>query len=135
MYCRNCGNNVEENAFACTKCGCRPIDGKNFCNNCGKETQDKQVICINCGVSLISRPSRKKIAAGLLGILLGCFGVHKFYLGYTTQGVIMLLISILSIFVLAAIPAIIGLIEGILYLTMDDIEFETTYITGHKPWF
>ncbi len=135
MYCRNCGNEIADAAFACTKCGFRPSDGDKFCNHCGKETQQKQVICLSCGRPLTSGPSRKKIAAGLFAIFLGCFGVHKFYLGYTVQGLIMLLVSILTIFILAAIPAIIGLIEGIIYLTLDDIEFEKTYVTGDKPWF
>ncbi|HEY0944594.1 MAG TPA: TM2 domain-containing protein [Opitutaceae bacterium] len=77
----------------------------------------------------------KKIAAGVLGIVLGALGIHKFILGYTKEGVIMLLVSVLSIGMLAWIVGIIGLIEGILYLTKSDEDFVATYITGRKGWF
>lgn len=76
-----------------------------------------------------------KIAAGICGILLGCFGVHKFILGYTGAGLIMLLVSLLTCFMAAPIMSIIGLIEGILYLTKSDAEFVRTYVEGRKEWF
>ncbi|MEP2776899.1 MAG: TM2 domain-containing protein [Luteolibacter sp.] len=71
----------------------------------------------------------KKLIAGLLAILLGGFGVHKFYLGYTKEGVIQLLLSFICI------GGIIGIIEGILYLTKTDDEFVATYVVGRKGWF
>lgn len=71
----------------------------------------------------------KKLVAGILAILLGGFGVHKFYLGYTKEGVIQLLLS------LVCVGGIIGIIEGIIYLTKTDAEFVATYITGRKGWF
>ena len=77
----------------------------------------------------------KKIAAGVCGILLGALGIHKFILGYTTQGIIMLLFSILTIGLAAPIMGIIGLIEGILYLTKSDEDFSRTYIQSKKGWF
>jgi len=85
----------------------------------------------------------KKMLAGLLAILLGIFGVHKFILGYNKEGIIMLSIFLISIplpcIVIGAftmyIPAIIGLIEGIIYLTKSDEEFYQTYQLGKKPWF
>lgn len=80
----------------------------------------------------------KKILAGIMGILFGTFGVHKFVLGYTAEGVIMLVVSIVG-FILCGIPTIvmgvIGLIEGILYLTKSDDEFNDTYVVGKKKWF
>ena len=77
----------------------------------------------------------KKLPAGILGILLGAFGIHKFILGYTSAGIIMLLVSILSFFLLSWVMAIIGLIEGIIYLTKSDEEFVATYVDGQKAWF
>ncbi len=77
----------------------------------------------------------KKITAGILGILLGCLGVHKFVLGYTKEGIIMLLVSVLTLGIGAGVMGIIGLIEGILYLTKPDEEFVATYVTGKKGWF
>lgn len=79
--------------------------------------------------------SSKKILAGVLAIILGALGIHKFVLGYTTEGVIMLLVSILSCGFLAPVVSIIGIIEGIIYLTKTDEQFEAIYITGRKPWF
>ena len=95
-----------------------------FCSNCGKELNENQDVCLNCGVSikrnnqLNNNPNAKaKIAAGLLGIFLGTFGVHNFYLGYTGKAVAQLLITILSCFTLSVVSAIWGLIEGIMILT------------------
>ncbi|WOO43089.1 TM2 domain-containing protein [Rubellicoccus peritrichatus] len=76
-----------------------------------------------------------KLPAGICGILLGALGVHKFILGYTKEGVIMLLVSIISFGMLAWIMGIIGLIEGIMYLTKTDEEFVATYVNGKKGWF
>jgi len=75
------------------------------------------------------------MAAGLCGILLGSLGVHKFILGYTTEGIIMLAISLVSCGILAVVPHVIGIVEGIMYLTKSDEEFVRTYIQGRKGWF
>lgn len=77
----------------------------------------------------------KKIAAGICGIVLGALGVHKFILGYTTEGIIMLVITLVSCGFLAIVPSVIGIVEGIMYLTKSDEEFVRTYIQGRKGWF
>ena len=81
----------------------------------------------------------KKVPAGICGILLGAFGVHKFILGYTTEGIIMLVISLVGGTVTCGIAAgvmgIIGLVEGIIYLTKNDEEFVATYIENKRGWF
>jgi TM2 domain-containing membrane protein YozV len=79
-----------------------------------------------------SDASSKKVAAGICAILLGALGIHKFILGYKTEGLIMLLVTILTF---GAIMGIIGLVEGILYLTKTDEEFVNTYIVEKKGWF
>lgn len=85
----------------------------------------------------------KKVLIGVLAILLGAFGVHKFILGYQKEGIIMLAVTIIG-FVLTCIGVgvflvwamgLIGLIEGIIYLTKSDQEFHNTYKAGKKPWF
>jgi len=73
--------------------------------------------------------AEKKIVAGILGILLGGLGIHKFYLGYTKEGIIQLILGFFCV------GGLIGLIEGIIYLTKSDEEFVATYITGKKGWF
>ncbi len=79
--------------------------------------------------------SSKKIAAGILAILLGAFGIHKFLLGYTKEGLIMLLVTVLTFGLGGFIMGLIALIEGIIYLTKTDAEFAATYIEGKKGWF
>lgn len=78
---------------------------------------------------------KEKIVAGILGILLGGLGIHKFYLGYTKAGLIMLLVSIISCGIGAPIMGVIGFIEGILYLVKSDEEFNETYVANEKQWF
>ncbi|MBO4876581.1 MAG: TM2 domain-containing protein [Ruminococcus sp.] len=78
---------------------------------------------------------KEKLPAGLLGIFLGGFGAHKFYMGYKKEALTMLLVSLLTCGIGASIMGPIGLIEGILYLTKTDDEFEDTYVFGHKGWF
>jgi len=77
----------------------------------------------------------KRVLAGILGIILGSLGLHKFVLGYTTQGIIMLAITVLTCGIGGAITSIIGLIEGIIYLTKSDEEFVYMYQTNKKEWF
>ena len=77
----------------------------------------------------------KKVAAGILGIILGGLGIHKFMLGYQKEGLIMLLVSVLSCFMLAGVMHVIGIVEGIMYLTKTDEDFVRTYIYGRKGWF
>ena len=77
----------------------------------------------------------KRIVAGILGILLGVFGVHKFYLGFIGTGLFMLLITVLSIGILAPVSAIIGFIEGILYLCKTDRDFYRDYEVQRRNWF
>ena len=81
----------------------------------------------------------KKILAGILGILLGAFGVHKFILGYNKEGIIMLaatiVLGVVTCGVFAWVVGVVGLIEGIIYLTKTDADFYNTYQVGKKPWF
>ena len=83
--------------------------------------------------------SRDHVAAGLLAIFLGGFGVHKFYLGYNTQGFIMLALGliggVLSFGLALGVVWIIAFIEGIIYLVKPQSEFERTYIYGKREWF
>jgi len=79
--------------------------------------------------------AEKKVVAGVLGILLGGLGIHKFYLGYTTAGLIMLLVTVLTCGFGGTVMAVIGIIEGIIYLTKTDAEFVATYVTSKKEWF
>lgn len=75
-------------------------------------------------------PQKNKVIAGILGILLGGLGVHRFYLGDVTGGVIRILLNIAC-----GAGALVGLIEGIIYLTKSDADFQRIYVVEKKGWF
>jgi TM2 domain-containing membrane protein YozV len=75
--------------------------------------------------------AEKKVVAGIFGILLGGLGIHKFYLGYTKEGIIQIVVTVVT----CGIGSIIGLIEGIIYLTKTDEEFVRTCIENQRAWF
>jgi len=83
--------------------------------------------------------ANKKMPAGLCGILVGGFGVHKFILGYQTEGIIMLVVWLVGLFltcgIASAAVSVVGIIEGVMYLTKSDEEFVRTYIQNKKGWF
>lgn len=74
----------------------------------------------------------KRVLAGILGILFGAFGIHKFVLGYTKEGIIMLVLALITC---GSVPSLIGFIEGIIYLTKSDEEFIDMYQVNQKGWF
>ncbi|HBG05684.1 MAG: hypothetical protein A2075_09615 [Geobacteraceae bacterium GWC2_58_44] len=106
-----------------------------FCHECGEVIRARAEICPKCGVRqpmmkgietiagniLGQGEPRSRVLAGVLAILLGTFGLHKFYLGQPGWGIAYLLLC------WTFIPAIVGLIEGLLYLTMSDEGFQTRY--------
>ncbi len=88
----------------------------------------------------------KKMLAGILAIFLGFLGVHKFVLGYATEGLILLLINLLAIPILSFLTCGIGfslysfsfvicVVEAVIYLSKSDQEFYQTYIVNKRPWF
>lgn len=58
MYCRTCGNKVNDNAEVCIKCGCKPLIGKSYCQNCGTKTTAQQVMCTKCRATLKSTTTK-----------------------------------------------------------------------------
>lgn len=142
MFCKNCGAQLNENAAFCVNCGVAAGQGNAYCSNCGNAVAPNAAVCLKCGAALgmqgmqgnsaagiVTGAQKSKIAAGLLGIFLGGFGVHNFYLGYTGKaiaqvlmgslGILLTLFScgFLFIFIFAAIGSSIwGLIEGIMIL-------------------
>ena len=80
---------------------------------------------------------KNKFTAGILAILLGGLGIHKFYLGHTGPGIVMLVLFILFIwtFMVPFVLGIIGIAEGVIYLTKTDEEFYETYEVNRKAWF
>lgn len=159
MICKNCSANIDDNVAYCPYCG-TPNDaqgsqqntqgyqqsqnenynqneqqsGQYFYN--GQQNYQYQQQNTNYNPQQMNtEPTKDKLVAGLLAIFLGTLGIHKFYLGYTKSGVIMLLVSIFTFGVGASVMAVIALIEGILYLTKSDAEFYQTYVQNNKEWF
>lgn len=147
-FCFSCGNVLHFSAQSCPKCGAVQISGSQpsvitptvqssrapdqlpanhvFCRGCGAGIHQSARTCPKCGavqnsVQSSEIGSNSRVAAALLALLLGSFGAHKFYLGKWVQGIIYLL------FFWTFIPGIIGFIEGIIYLTMSDNDFNKKY--------
>ena len=125
----------------CPNCSTENTGLENFCRSCGSilapSYENQQMQAPQQGAGQVPGAD-KKVAAGICGILLGGLGIHKFIMGYTNEGIIMLVVQVIGWF-LCGIPSIvisvIGLVEGIIYLTKSDEEFVQTYVVGRKPWF
>jgi TM2 domain-containing membrane protein YozV len=103
-----------------------PGPDEQYCSSCGEIIKKEAEICPECGVrqkSAVSDSSKDRTTAGILALLLGGIGAHKFYLGETGLGVLYLCFS------WTLIPAIVGFIEGLLYLTKTDEEFQRQYVS------
>ena len=112
----------------CSKCGFQNNQGEMFCKQCGKPIDDGQELCEDCAKnanaqqatqnttsnsSTVTPESKSKLAAGLLGIFLGGWGIHNFYLGFTGKGIAQIIVTIVT----CGIGSLWGFVEGILILT------------------
>lgn len=99
MFCKNCGNEINDNAVACMNCGFAKGTGEKYCANCGREINPGAAICIGCGAAVKTAPAnsgiqqKSKLVAVLLAFFLGGWGIHDFYLGYTRNGVIKIILT------------------------------------------
>ncbi len=125
----------------CTKCGAINDDMAQYCTNCqapltaigggGSGYQPAGPIPPGAMTDWKALGADKKVLAGVLGILVGGLGIHKFILGYTNEGIIQIVISVFT----CGAGGIIGIVEGIIYLTKSDEEFVRTYIQAKRGWF
>ncbi len=125
-YCTKCGAVNDEAAQYCASCQAplSPVSGYQPLQSVNQGAQGSMVDWKSLGAD-------KKIVAGICGILVGGFGVHKFILGYTNEGIIQIVITCLT----CGIGSIVGIVEGIIYLTKSDEDFVRTYIQNKKGWF
>lgn len=129
MYCKECGEIlVNEKSVICVKCGIKKGQGKNYCQECGTLVSSKNAdVCLACGVklknimtSVIGGSEKSKLVAALLAFFLGTLGIHRFYLGYTTIGIIQLVLLVAGAFtcgITSAAVFIWALVDFILILT------------------
>lgn len=139
-HCQNCGVEIDDEAAVCPECGVnqqtslegshgdRDADQK-YCVNCGTLIYKQAELCPDCGVSQPdssggANAETDQVVAGIFAILLGGLGVHKFYQGNVRNGVIYLC------FFWTMIPALLGLVEGILMLVADEEEYAEKYADG-----
>jgi len=73
----------------------------------------------------------KRVLAGVMGILFGGWGIHKFVMGMPLAGLLQILITIAT----CGLGGLIGLIEGIIYLTKSDEQFYQQYMVQKHQWF
>lgn len=106
-------------------------DAKEKAGEFAKEAKETASEFANSAKETFQSGDNKKVLAGVLGILFGGLGIHKFVLGYNKEGVILLVATILT----CGFASLIGFIEGIIYLTKSDEDFYNTYQVGKKPWF
>ena len=97
MYCKNCGAQMDPNAAICVQCGFAKGTGKKFCQKCGKEVAEGAAVCIACGCALATPVAggelKSKLVAVLLAFFIGSIGIHDFYLGYTKNGIIKIILT------------------------------------------
>ena len=127
MYCRNCGEQLNDNQAICLKCGVAVGTGKAFCKNCGKPVNEGAAVCLSCGCKI--EDEKKNEAAGnlngqdkmtmvLICLFLGGFGVHNFMMGEKKKGIMKIILTFCC-----GIGGILALIDLIKLLT-DKYEVE-----------
>ena len=114
MFCRNCGEQMNDNQAICIKCGVKTGDGNAFCQNCGNPVAPEAEACLSCGVAL-KKPAAKEPLAGqnkivmiLLAIFIGGWGIHNFMMGETKKGIVKIVTSFLC-----GIGSILGIVDAI----------------------
>lgn len=116
MFCKNCGEQMNDNQAICIKCGVKAGEGNTFCANCGKNIDPNATVCMNCGVAVkkasASYGNYDKITLALICFFLGGIGIHNFMLGETKKGIVKIVLSLCF-----GIGAILALIDFVRILT------------------
>lgn len=100
MFCRNCGEAMNDNQAICIKCGVKTGNGNAYCANCGHAIAPNADVCMNCGVAVKNAASgnlngQDKIVMILICFFLGGFGIHNFMMGETKKGVFKIIMTFL----------------------------------------
>jgi TM2 domain-containing membrane protein YozV len=91
-----------------------------YCRGCGEEIHESAYSCPHCGATGLRKSPKSKVTAGLLALFIGGLGIHRFYLGQW-WGIFYIL------FWISAIPSIISIIEGIVFLCTSDENWNQKY--------
>ncbi len=99
MYCRSCGEQMNDNQAICLKCGVKTGEGSGFCANCGQPVAPEAAVCLSCGVAVkkanAGYGNYDKIVIALICFFLGGFGIHNFMLGETKKGIVKIVCTLL----------------------------------------
>lgn len=113
MFCKNCGEQMNDNQAICIKCGVKVGEGTAYCANCGKDLAPGADVCLNCGVAVKKAAAGygkyDKITIALICFFLGGLGIHNFMLGETKKGVVKIVLSFC--FYIGSILALIDFIK------------------------
>ncbi|HEY8889707.1 MAG TPA: TM2 domain-containing protein [Clostridium sp.] len=122
--CLSCGASIDLNATECKYCG----EATSVQSPQGQVPQYQAPQFQEPQASPMYTPTgapakyKSKTTAGILGILLGGLGIHKFYMGRIGMGILYI------VFCWTYIPALLGVIEGVIYLTASDEKFYNNYV-------
>ena len=98
MFCKNCGEQMNDNQAICIKCGVKVGEGSAYCANCGKDLAPGADVCLNCGVAVKKATTGygnyDKLVIALVCFFLGGLGIHNFMLGETKKGIVKIVFSL-----------------------------------------
>ena len=131
VKCKECGHEVSDTASVCPNCGA-PVIKDIYCQKCVTRIPENIQYCPSCGArtGCAGKPRKDKTAAGLLAIFLGGLGIHYFYMGKTTAGIISLILGLCSCYVWGLVM----FAQGIFILTMSDEDFLAKYVDTDKSF-
>ena len=112
MYCKNCGEQMNDNQAICLKCGVKTGEGTAYCANCGQPVNPGAEVCLNCGVAIKKAAGYgkyDKITIALICFFIGGIGIHNFMLGETKKGIVKIVLSFC--FYIGSILALIDFIK------------------------
>lgn len=118
MFCKNCGEAMNDNQAICLKCGVKTGTGNAFCANCGNAVAPNADVCLSCGVAIKNAVNgnylngKDKVTMALICFFLGGLGIHNFMLGETKKGILKIVLSFC-----AGIGGILALIDFVRILT------------------
>ncbi len=100
MFCKNCGEAMNDNQAICLKCGVKTGEGNAYCTNCGESIDPNAAVCLKCGVAVKKAgikgdlAGKDKMTMALSGFFLGGLGIHNFMMGETKKGVVKIVLSL-----------------------------------------
>lgn len=117
MFCKNCGEAMNDNQAICLKCGVKTGEGESYCANCGNALPANAAVCLNCGVAVSKKAAgnlagKDKVTMALICFFLGGWGIHNFMMGESKKGIVKIVLTFCF-----GIGAILALIDFIRILT------------------